>query len=88
MQILILIFYMSFTFKSASTFETSTEYENNIKRLLQTRLRSDSDYESSVLNLINRIIPEFSSDFVIKIDQNLNQDDPLIDTFEVNINKI
>ena len=88
MQILILIFYMSFTFKSASTFETSTEYENNIKRLLQTRLRSDSDYESSVLNLINRIIPEFSSDFVIKIDQNLNQDDPLIDTFEVNIKKI
>lgn len=60
-----------------------TQNSDNLKRILSIRDRSNQAYESAVLDLINRIVPEFTNDFLVKIDENLNTNDNLIDTFQL-----
>ena len=57
--------------------------DDNLKQILAIRTHSSQQYEVAVHNLISRIVPGFDNLFEIKIDQDLNQDDHLIDTFEV-----
>ena len=59
--------------------------DDNLKQILSIRTRSNTQYERAVQNLISRILPDddLRDLFHVEIDENLNQDDRLIDTFEV-----
>jgi alpha-N-acetylglucosaminidase len=56
---------------------------DNLKFILSQRPRSNQEYESAVLDLISRLVPQYSDDFLVKIDENLNEQDVLLDTFEL-----
>lgn len=57
----------------------------NILSILKAKKLSTNDYESSVMDLINRVIGKYHNvnDFIVVIDKNLNSDD--LDAFEVKL---
>jgi len=61
-----------------------SKVDDNLRQILAIRTRSSQQYEEAVHNLINRIVPDSDDLFKIKINEDFNQNDHLIDTFEVN----
>ena len=80
MNLSLFLVFLSFFIQECNTLKLP---DDNLKNILSLRTRTNQEYESAVLDLINRIVPEHSTDFLVKIDEFLNPSDQLIDTFEL-----